>query len=79
MKRVELRLELEFENIDAQLADVMDVEMVRISENNLMKSYGEIRDADYTSAHIKAGRKIMQAMKILVEKRKFVVPNNDTS
>lgn len=67
--KIDLRLELEFETIDVQLREVMDVELLRISENSLIKSFSDVRDAEFTSAHIKAGRKIMQAMKRLVEKK----------
>lgn len=69
-KRVEFRIELEFEHINDELKDVMDVELLRISENSMMRSYNDIKDADYTSAHIKAGRKIMVAMKRLIETKR---------
>lgn len=42
--KVELRLELEFETIDAQLREVMDVEMIRMSEDSLMKPYRIAKD-----------------------------------
>jgi hypothetical protein len=47
----------------------MDVELIRIRENILMRSFSEIRDPDFTSAHIKAGRKILKALKRLKERK----------
>jgi hypothetical protein len=55
-------LELEFENIDEQMHDVMDVEEVRKTESRIKKPYQTRQDENYTSAHIKAGRKIMKAL-----------------
>jgi len=59
-------LELEFEMLDMQLRDCLDVELVRMNEEALIQPYLAQRDHEYTSAHIKAGRTIMQALKKLV-------------
>jgi len=58
-----LRLELEFEQIDDNMKDVMDVEEIRKKQNRIKSSYVLLQDDGFTSAHIKAARKIMKAMK----------------
>ena len=64
--KMQLRLELEFEVLDLQMRDCLDVELVRMNEEAKMRPYNEARDIEYTSAHIKAGRVIMQALRRLV-------------
>ena len=63
---MQLRLELEFEVLELQMRDCLDVELVRMNEEAKMRPYNEARDVEYTSAHIKAGRVIMQALRRLV-------------
>ncbi len=60
-----MRLELEFENIDDKRQAVMDVEEIKDKEKRLRKSYEQDKDLTYTSAHIKAARRIMQGLKRL--------------
>lgn len=60
-----MRLELEFEQIDEKMKDVMDVEEIRKKETRIKSSYVLLQDDGFTSAHIKAARKIMKAMKRL--------------
>lgn len=64
--KMQLRLELEFEVLDLQMRDCLDVQLVRMTEDAKMRQYNPARDIEYTSAHIKAGRVIMQALKKLV-------------
>ena len=64
--KMQLRLELEFEVLNLQMRDCLDVELVRMNEEAKMRPYNETRDIEYTSAHIKAGRVIMQALRRLV-------------
>jgi hypothetical protein len=58
-----LRLELEFETLDEERKDAMDVEEIKMKEQSIIKGYLHRQDESYTSAHIKAGRKIMAALK----------------
>ena len=41
----------------------MDVEEIKMKEQSIIKGYLHRQDESYTSAHIKAGRKIMAALK----------------
>lgn len=68
-QRNHLRIELEFENLDQKMQDVMDVEEIKRKESRIKKSYVTKQDEMYTSAHIKAGRKIMQALKRLRDRK----------
>ena len=43
----------------------MDVEEIKDKEKKIRKSYFDFKDLTYTSAHIKAARRIMQGLKIL--------------
>lgn len=43
----------------------MDVEEIKDKEKRLRKGYDHERDLTYTSAHIKAARRIMNGLKIL--------------
>ena len=43
----------------------MDVEEIKDKEKRLRKSYEQDKDLTYTSAHIKAARRIMQGLKRL--------------
>lgn len=43
----------------------MDVEEMKDKENRIRKSYLQRKDSSYTSAHIKAARKILQGLKRL--------------
>lgn len=67
--KMDLRLELEFESIDDDKQDVMDVEEIKRKETGIKKPYLAKRDQTFTTAHIKAGRKIMQGLKRLVAKK----------
>lgn len=60
---MKLRLELEFEKIDDNMQDVLDVEEIRKKQTRIKSSYVLQQDDGFTSAHIKAGRKIMKAFK----------------
>jgi hypothetical protein len=51
------------------MKDVMDVEDIKRKESRIKKNYVTQQDDMYTSAHIKAGRKIMQALKRLRDKK----------
>jgi hypothetical protein len=51
-----LRLELEFETIDEERKDAIDVEEIKFKEQRIMKGYVTQQDESYTSAHVKAGR-----------------------
>lgn len=53
---------MEFERIDEEKQDVLDVEEMKITEDKLMKGYKIKQDEGFTSAHIKAGRKILNAL-----------------
>ena len=53
-----------------QMRECLDVEIVRINEENVMHKYHQERDQVYTSAHIKAGRTIMTALRRLVAESK---------
>jgi hypothetical protein len=47
----------------------MDVEEVKMKEISVIKGYLQRQDESYTSAHIKAGRKILTSLKNLRTKR----------
>ena len=47
----------------------MDVEEVKMKEQSVIKGYLNRQDESYTSAHIKAGRKILTALKRIRNKR----------
>lgn len=68
-KKLQLRLELEFETIDDERKDAMDVEEIKFKEQRMMKDFVNQQDESYTSAHVKAGRKIMAALMRLKQKR----------
>ena len=68
-KKLQLRLELEFETIDDERKDAMDVEEIKFKEQRMMKGFVNQQDESYTSAHVKAGRKIMAALMRLKQKR----------
>jgi superfamily II RNA helicase len=68
-----LRLELEFENIDNQMLEVLDVEEIKRKESRIKKAFWQQQDDLYTSAHIKAGRKIMQALKKMRAKKETII------
>ncbi len=72
--KMQLRLELEFEALDMQRRECLDVEMIRMSEDTRMKPFEEFRDHEYTSANIKAGRKILEALRRLVDAKKNPLP-----
>ena len=59
-----LRLELEFEKLSViEMQEVLDVQMLQYEEQTIMKPYMDARDKHYTTAHLKAGRKILQAIR----------------
>lgn len=58
-----MRLELEFEHFDDEKQDVMDVEEVKRKDAKLRRGFDRSKDESYTSAHIKAARKILAALK----------------
>ncbi len=59
-----LRLELEFETLNAvEMREVLDVQTLQFEQEALMKDFASKIDHQYTSAHIKAGRRILKAMK----------------
>ncbi len=62
---MKMRLELEFEKIDDNMQDVMDVEEIRKKQTRIKSSYLLQQDDGFTSAHIKAARKILKALKRL--------------
>ncbi len=62
----QLRLELEFEVLDMQMRECLDVELVIANEEKILQPYVEDRDHEYSSAHIKAGRTILYALRNLV-------------
>jgi hypothetical protein len=66
---MDLRLELEFESIDDEKQDVMDVEEIKRKEVSIKKPFLAKRDSTFTTAHLKAGRKIMQGLKRLLAKK----------
>ena len=68
--KMQLRLELEFEVLDMQMRECLDLEIVRLNEENVMRPYIKTRDHEFTSAHIKAGRTILSALKNLVTHQK---------
>ena len=49
-----------------QMRECLDVELVRINEENILRPFNDARDHEYTTAHIKAGRTIKQALQRLV-------------
>ncbi|CDW88224.1 voltage-gated ion channel superfamily [Stylonychia lemnae] len=64
-KRVQIRLELEFEMYDEQKNDVIAVQDIKKREYNVKKYLFNKQDDNLTSAHVKAGRKIYQALQRL--------------
>ncbi len=68
-QKLKLRLELEFETLDEERMDAMDVEEVKLQEKSIIKGFLSRQDESYTSAHIKAGRKILTALKRIRNKR----------
>jgi hypothetical protein len=68
-QKLQLRVELEFETLDEERKDAMDVEEVKMKEQSIIKAYLHRQDESYTSAHIKAGRKILAALKRIRNKR----------
>jgi|LauGreDrversion4_2_1035121.scaffolds.fasta_scaffold278762_3 hypothetical protein len=62
-------MELEFEELDDDKQDVMEVEEIRNKYKGLMKGFLSKQDQSLTSAHIKAGRKILAALRRLYEKK----------
>eukprot|EP00347_Sterkiella_histriomuscorum_P005312 403357086 len=64
-RRIQIRLELEFENYDVQRKDVLAVQDIKKKELNIKKNVLFKQDNHLTSAHVKAGRKIYQAMQRL--------------
>ena len=60
-----LRLELEFEKLSViEMQEVLDVQMLQFEEHKLMKPYLTEIDQNFTTAHIKAGRKILQRIRL---------------
>jgi hypothetical protein len=58
-----LRLELEFERLNViEMQEVLDVQMLQQEEQALMQACETLRDQNFTTAHIKAAKKIMRAM-----------------
>jgi hypothetical protein len=62
---MELRLEFEFELLEDEKQDVMDVEEIAKKDARIKKPYIGKQDKQFTSAHIKACRKILQALRRL--------------
>jgi len=65
-------LELEFEQIDQEKNEVLEVEEMRNKEDRLLHDYIGKKDEMFTSAHLKAGRKILHALKKLKERKATV-------
>ena len=65
-----MRLELEFEQFNDDRMQALDVEEVRKKQLKMRKSYNNQQD-EYTSAHIKAGRMILEALKRLRAKKRL--------
>ena len=42
----------------------MDVEEMKVKEDRLMKAYLHQQDEGFTLSHVKAGRRIMQTLKL---------------
>jgi hypothetical protein len=71
-KKMMLRLELEFETLNAvEMREVLDVQTLQFEQELIMKDYVSKIDYSYTTAHIKAGRRIFKAMQKLVTQRKL--------
>lgn len=51
------------------MLEVFDVEEIKRKESKIKKAFWQQQDDMYTSAHIKAGRKIMQALKKMRAKK----------
>lgn len=64
-EKIKLRLEYEFESLDDEKQDIMDVEDIKAKENRIMKPFISKQDPTFTSAHFKAARKILVALKRL--------------
>ena len=62
-EKLQLRLELEFEKIDDDRQGVLDVEEIKKQENKLLATYIQKADSGLTSAHLKAGRKILNGFR----------------
>ncbi len=67
--KLQFRVELEFEQLESEMREVMDVELIRLMEMRVCQPYIEGKDEEYTTAHMKAGRKILQALRNKVQKR----------
>lgn len=67
--KIQMRMELEFEKLDHQKKDIYDVEEMNMVERKVLRGYKSKQDEGFTSAHIKAGRKILQAMHRLRNKK----------
>jgi hypothetical protein len=62
-KKMMLRLELEFETLNAvEMREVLDVQTLQFEQDLIMKDYASKIDPSYTTAHFKAGRKIFKAL-----------------
>ena len=73
--RKKLRKEFEFENIGEKAMDVLDVEEVQKREYHLVKGYKDKADPFYTTAHIKAGRLILEHLKVIRAMRRIKAPS----
>ena len=69
-EKVTRRLELEFEELDDEKQDVMEVEEIKKKWDSVMKPFLSGQDSSLTSAHLKAGRKILAGLKRLVQSKK---------
>jgi len=67
-----LRLELEFEQIDQEKNEVLEVEEMKHKEDRLLHDYIGKKDEMFTSAHLKAGRQILYAIKRYRERKATV-------
>lgn len=61
--RDKLRLELEFENINDEKQDVVDVEDIKKKEARLLGAYIKKQDLNFTSGHLKAARVILKELR----------------
>lgn len=82
-RKLALRLEIEFENINSLLWDVGEVELIMDKERSIKKPYLCQKDESYSTGHIKAARKIFQMLQKLRQKKladaKVMAPANNTN
>lgn len=68
-EKLRLRFEFEFERINEDLREVLDVEEIRAKQEKIMKPYCVHHDNFWTTAHLKAGRKIAKVIYYMRERK----------